>query len=326
MKDKLFYRVFLILALLCCCLPPLVLCVREDKSAAAPPSAPPETQSPEPGFDAAVTLRVLDADCGILELPLDTYLCGVLLAEVPADFAPEALKAQAVASRTFALQQSQRGKHTGADVCTDASCCQGWREVSGDIDAYRQAVAQTDGLVVTYADALIEATFFSCSGGQTESAVAVWGNDVPYLQSVVSPGEEAAPRFTESTYLSAEEFADALQSAAPDCDLSAAPDSWFGVVTRTPGGSIATAEIGGHHFTGTQLRQLLKLRSTDLDFAVEAGGIRITSWGFGHRVGLSQYGAQAMAQEGADFAEILLHYYQGTKIQRLFLSEQAQKD
>lgn len=309
------------LALLCCILPLLAVHAADETPASTAEPEVTEAAPPEVSFDEALILHVLTAN-GVREMDLHSYLCGVLLAEMPAGFSPEALKAQAVASRTFALQQAQRGKHPEADICTDAACCQGWAAPDAAPDVFLQAVAATDGLVVTYGDELIEATFFSCSGGQTEAAVAVWGSDVPYLQSVSSPGEESAPRFTETVRQSAEEFAAILRAAQPELDLESDPSRWFGSLTRTAGGSVATLEIGGILFSGTQLRTLLGLRSTDMEFSVEGNVICITTWGYGHRVGLSQYGAEAMAQTGADFEEILLHYYQNTKIKRLFLAEQ----
>lgn len=321
MNRTLCHRLFLFLALLCCVLPLLVIHIAEEPPAPMT-QATQGSAAPEVSFDQALILHIQTAE-GVQALDLQTYLCGVLLAEMPADFSTEALKAQAIASRTFALQQSQRGKHAEADVCTDSACCQGWAEPGSGDNIFLQAVTATDGLVVTYGDKLIEATFFSCSGGQTEAAVAVWGSDVPYLQSVSSPGEEFAPRFTETLVLNADDLADTLRAAAPEIMLGDEPAQWFGAVTRTAGGSVATIEIGNVCFTGTELRRLLGLRSTDMDLTVETDGIHITTWGYGHRVGLSQYGAEAMAQAGADFEQILLHYYQNTTIKRLLLTEQA---
>ena len=149
--------------------------------------------------------------------------------------------------------------------------------------------------------------------------MAVWGGEIPYLQSVPSPGEEDAPRETETLTFTAEEFRDRITPARPDADLSGAPKTWFGAVRYTAGGGIGTLELGGASFTGTELRRLLGLRSTDIEFSPQEDGVTVTTHGFGHRVGLSQYGAEAMAQAGRRFDEILLHYYQGTEIRRLTL-------
>ena len=272
-----------------------------------------------PAFDEAVTLRVLTQD-GVKELTLREYLIGVLLAEMPADFPEEALKAQAIASRTFALRQAEAKKHEGADICTDPACCQGYlTDASADgLKRLTEAVEATDGLVMTYADGLIDATFFSCSGGRTEDAAAVWGGDIPYLHSVDSPGEEDAPRYTETVTVSAETFSETLLGAYPETNLSGSPKGWFGACSYTEGGGIDTIFIGGTAVNGTKLRSLFSLRSTNIAFAVtEAGEIEITTCGFGHRVGLSQYGAKAMAEAGASFDEILTHYYDGAAVTRL---------
>lgn len=286
---------------------------------ATAPEAENATQQTELSpFDSAVTLRVLTGD-GVKQMSLEEYLIGALTAEMPASFPDEALKAQAIASRTFALRQAEAGKHDGADICTDSGCCQGWSCDASEENQSRlcDAVRATDGLVVTYEDELIDATFFSCSGGRTESAVAVWGGEIPYLKSVDSPGEEEAPRYSETQTLEPSYFADTLRAAYPQINLSGKPNSWFGPVVYTEGGGVATAFIGGTAIEGTTLRRLFSLRSTDIRFQVTEAGIEVTTHGFGHRVGFSQYGAKAMAEEGKDFEEILLHYYAGTEIKRL---------
>ncbi len=273
-----------------------------------------DTQEQSPSFDKALLLR-MQTDEGVVEICLYDYLVGVLSAEMPADFPLEALKAQAVAARTFALRQAQVKRHLNCDVCNEATCCQGWQSATGE--RFSQAVAATDGLVITYQSALIDATYFSCSGNRTEAALAVWGHEVPYLQSVESPGETDAPKYRSEVTLSVGEFKDNLSAAYPKIDLQGSPESWFGKISYTKGGGIETAVIGGVNIEGTSLRKLFSLTSTDITFQVESQRIVIISHGFGHRVGLSQYGAKAMAEEGRIFTEILTHYYQNVEIQRL---------
>ena len=291
----------------------------------APEEAPTQTPSAAaveeqlPPFDEAVMLRVLTQD-GVKELTLREYLVGVLLAEMPASFPEEALRAQAIASRTFALRQAEAKKHEDADICTDPACCQGYLTDASEEELARltEAVKATDGLVMTYDEGLIDATFFSCSGGRTEDAAAVWGGDIPYLHSVDSPGEEEAPRYTETVTVSAEIFSETLLGAYPEANLSGSPNGWFGACSYTDGGGIETIFIGGTAVSGTKLRSLFSLRSTNITFAVtETDKIEITTYGFGHRVGLSQYGAKAMAEAGASFDEILTHYYDGAAVTRL---------
>ena len=268
--------------------------------------------------DGAMEVFFRQGDGTVIQMDMNDYLVGVVLAEMPASFEPEALKAQAVVARTYTRKRMEGGKHGQAAVCMDSGCCQGWR--SGEdylaqggkpsaVEKVRAAVADTDGLVLRYEGKLIDATYFSCSGGVTEDAVAVWGQDVPYLKSVQSPGEEEAPRFSDSVTFSPGDFAGKLGlSAAGD------PGSWFGAVTYTAGGGVETMVIRGKSFSGTQLRSKLGLRSTAFAITVSGDKITVTTRGFGHRVGMSQYGAQAMAQEGSSFSDILAHYYTGTEL------------
>ena len=316
MKRLLFIPLAVILL---CCAPFLLFPEGSAETPAPSPAAPSQPeQAADAPFDAQTTLRVL-TDNGVREMTLEEYLIGTLLAEMPADFPREALKAQAIASRTFALRKAETGKHVGADVCTDCSCCQGWTKdgTSADIERVTQAVRDTDGLVVTYDGALIDATFFSCSGGKTEAALAVWGSDIPYLQSVDSPGEEDAPRYADTVCFSAAEFAERVAALCPDANLSGSPVNWIGSIERTEGGGIGTVFIGGAAVKGTDLRSALGLRSTSMDFAVTDETVTVSTRGFGHRVGFSQYGAKAMAEDGSDFAAILAHYYPGTEIKKL---------
>ena len=299
---------------------PLVLAALFQKTPALP-EAESESISPTQNasaLDPATVLTVVNRAGNLQQMDLREYLVGVVLAEMPASFESEALKAQAVVARTYTRKRMEGGKHGQAAVCMDSGCCQGWR--SGEdylaqggkqsaVEKVRAAVADTDGLVLRYEGRLIDATYFSCSGGVTEDAVAVWGQDVPYLKSVQSPGEEEAPRFTDRVSFSAAEFAGKLGlSAAGD------PGNWFGSVTYTTGGGVETMVIRGKSFSGTQLRSKLGLRSTAFEIAVSGDKITVTTRGFGHRVGMSQYGAQAMAQEGSSFSDILAHYYTGTEL------------
>lgn len=269
-------------------------------------AAAPKEKTPPP---EAPTLLV-ELDRGqVREMDLQDYVTGVLLAELPGSFSMEAMKAQAVVSRTYALRRLGSQRHeSGADVCTNPACCQGYRDPE-DCPRQRQAVEETENLVLTYGGELIDATFFSCSGGRTEAAAAVWGTDVAYLQSVTSPGEQA-PHNQDTQWLSLPDFTDRL-----GLTLTGPPSDWFGEVTYTEGGGVAEMAIGGEVFTGRDLRRLLDLRSTVFTITPAETGITIQTKGFGHRVGMSQYGAEAMSQEGAGFREILEHYYPGTVVE-----------
>lgn len=261
----------------------------------------------------------------IITLPLETYLTGVVLSEMPASFHEEALKAQSVAARTFAMRQMTFGKHQDFDVCTDSSCCQAWNcqdnlekklGEHGAIywDKAEQAVIQTEGEVLLYQGSLIDAVYFSCSGGSTEDAVAVWGSEVPYLQSVPSRGEEYASVFETENIIKTDRFREKMQVLFPDIDLSDDTGTWFGTVQYTDGGGVDTIEIGGVDVKGTTLRQAFGLNSTKFSVNINGDDVVFCVKGYGHRVGLSQYGANAMAEAGSDYREILLHYYTDTDI------------
>ena len=275
-----------------------------------------------PAVDGTVQLTVVNKSGNLQQMNLDEYLVGVVLAEMPADFDSEALKAQAVVARTYTRKRMDGGRHEGAAVCMNPGCCQGWRSTEdylaeggrqSAVDKVRRAVADTDGEVLCYEGALIDATYFSCSGGSTEDAVAVWGQDVPYLQAVDSPGEEDAPRYSDSVTFTPAELADRL-----GIENRGDPSGWFSELTYTDGGGVDSMTVRGKTFTGTQLRSKLGLRSTAFSVEVRGKTIVITTRGFGHRVGMSQYGAQAMAQRGEGYADILRHYYTGAELTRDF--------
>ena len=289
---------------------------RQNESEAAMTQASPDAQ----------TVRLLDSGA-VTELSMEDYLTGVLLSEMPADFEAEARKAQAVAARTFTCRKRLRSKHEEADVCADPSCCQAWtsreqlRQKYGENfdavwSAAREAVRQTEGEVLTYDGQLIDAVYFSCSGGATEAAVAVWGTDVPYLQAVESPGEEAAPRFSSRAVFSPEEFSQRLMKESPDVRLDGSPDAWLGETTTSAGGGVAACSIGGISFSGTQLRRMFALNSSRFTLSYQDGNFVFDVTGFGHRVGMSQYGAQTMAQLGFSYRTILEYYYQGAELEK----------
>ena len=260
-------------------------------------------------------IPVKDQDGTTVTMELETYLTGVLLAEMPADFQEEALKAQSVAARTYTWKACVTGgKHGDGSVCRDSACCQAYISEEDylsrggtpeNLERVRRAVRATASMVLGYEGELIEATYFSSSGGSTESALAVWGADYPYLQPVFSPEEISVDTVTYS----AEEFQHLLGQS-----FSGNPTEWFGPVTYTDGGGVDTMEICGEEYTGIQLRSLLKLRSTAFHIQTDKAAITVVTRGYGHRVGMSQYGANAMAGTGSTWQQILQHYYPGTTI------------
>lgn len=251
-------------------------------------------------------------------MELEDYVAGVVLGEMPTDFHIEALKAQAVVVRTVARHKMDNPKHENGDICTDAGCCQAFMSESAfasaggnteELEKVRTAVTDTAGQVILCQGKLIEATYFSCSGGRTEDAQAVWGTDIPYLQAVDSPGEEKATYFTETLTFTTGQFCERL-----GIHPKSSAESWVGEITYSDGGGVQSIAIDGTVFTGVQLRKLLGLKSTAFVITCLGNRVTVTTKGFGHRVGMSQYGADAMATSGKTYREILAHYYQNTTL------------
>ena len=294
-----------------------VVLLIEEPAAASALSAAPSADEPE-----ARTVQLKTED-GVETVDEDTYLTAVVLTEMPASFEPEALAAQAVAARTFLARQRLAGKHMDCDVCADSA----WSseaaleakygvELPQYWDKASSAVTETTGEILTYDGAPIEAVYFSCSGGSTEAAVAVWGTDVPYLQAVESPGEQDALRYESEAVFPEDELRAILNKAAPEAKLDGPSEGWFGEPFLTEGGGVASVTIGGEDFTGTQLRSLLGLNSTRFTVTCGDGEVVFHVRGFGHRVGMSQYGANAMAKLGFDYRAILQYYYRGAGIEK----------
>ena len=288
-----------------------------------------ETEPFVPGdLDAAVILRVLNGET-VEEMDLGTYLVGVVRAEMPASFETEALKAQAVAARTYTLYKMQTGGNHGetADICTDSTCCQAyiseenarnnWGDAADANEAkIESAVRDTDGETILYGGVPILAVFHSCSAGQTRASGEVWVSDLPYLQAVSSPEPaDSIPNYYSRAEFTAETFREKVLAAYPEADLSGDMGSWLRNAVTDTAGSVETVEVGGVTLKGTAVRSLLGLRSACFEWEAEDGKLVFYVTGFGHGVGMSQYGADEMAKEGADYREILTHYYTGVTIE-----------
>ena len=281
--------------------------------------------APDAGVaDSAVTIRA-KIDGTVEEMTMDTYLQGVLSAEMPAAFELEALKAQAVAARTETMHRLENGpvaKHPEADICNDINCCQAYKSPAqmdaiwgADAENYRAkiatAVRETDGLTILYEDKPILAVFFSSASGETNRAGDVWLQDLPYLQSVESPENEGTvPNYYSVETLTPEEFRETFLKKYPAAKLDGKPESWFGEPQLREGSAmVLSIPIGGISVKGTELRSLFGLRSAAFTISVEKGEIVIRTTGYGHGVGMSQYGAQVLAGEGKTMEEILHWYY-----------------
>lgn len=279
--------------------------------------APDDTKLSTMESHQQVLVPVLLDDGKVVQMQLDDYLTGVLLAEMPAQFHAEALRAQAVVARTYTLKRMNAGyKHETAAVCTSSACCQAYCSIekyAGDkslTEKVSTAVHDTSGEVLLYQGKYIEATYFSCSGGRTEDAVAVWGTDVPYLQAVDSPGEEKATHYSDQVTMTADAFLKKLGLLDKSVNI--------GEITYTDGDGVESIKINEKRFTGIEVRSKLNLRSTTFKIRCEDNQVIITTMGYGHRVGMSQYGAQAMAESGSTYDEILLYYYSGAQLGHMY--------
>ena len=281
-----------------------------------------------PGSDASRLVRVRMEDGTAATLTLADYLWRVVAAEMPASFEREALRAQAVTARTYTLYQMGIGtnpNHPEADMCTDIACCQAYLDPDqaaanwGDgASAYAakitDAVSSTDGQAIFYEGELIDAVFFSSAAGRTLDSVEVWGGSVPYLTGVESPEGEEVPNYHTTVTVPLEEFRTAFLAQYPQADLSGDPSGWFQNLQPTSSGGVDTVDVGGVSVKGTALRSLFGLRSANFTITTGADGVTFSVTGYGHGVGMSQYGANAMAKEGATWQEILEHYYTGVTI------------
>ena len=299
--------------------------------AAGGPAAEPEPAAPETAavhHDRDVTLTIQDGDT-TEQMTLERYLTGVVRGEMPASFEMEALRAQAAAERSYVYYQLAVGRkdaHPDADFCTDHTCCSAYlsetaarEKWGGDFAPWNtrveQAVSDTDGQVVLYNGRPILAVFHSSSAGRTAAAGDVWSGDLPYLVSVDSPeGEETVPNYYSTVTFTAAEAKEKLLAAHPELKLSGTPDRWFGAAAENGSGRVETVSVGGTDIEGTELRQIFGLRSACFTVAADSESVTFRVTGYGHGVGMSQYGANQLAREGKTWQEILEWYYTGATV------------
>lgn len=264
------------------------------------------------------------------EMDTSQYLKEVVAAEMPADFELEALKAQAVAARTYLRKRinnmNENGadkEHKGAVVCTDYRHCAAWMSEKDRKSAWEKdkaknnwekisvAVDSTKNEILTFDGKPISAVFHSTSSGNTEASSDVWGGEVPYLISVESKGDELSPKFYAEKLISKEEFMNIVSYKYKDADITA---PLFENIVKSPSGGIVSLKTCGITMKGTEFRVLFDLRSTNIEFIEEETNILMKTKGYGHGVGMSQYGANYMASQGKTYREILAHFYQGTTL------------
>lgn len=273
-----------------------------------------ETKSQEVApVESGTFVTVKRSNGQVLKLELEEYVIGVVGAEMPAAFDTEALKAQAVIARTYALKAIERGS-----VLTDTSSTQNYKSVdqlkalwgSGFNTYYnkvKSAATSTKGMCLIYNGSLIDAVYHSTSNGHTEDAKYVWGNAFPYLVSVDSPYDSSNKSFIHTMSFSYETLSSKLGAVVTS-------ETPIDILSRTSGERVYNVSFGGTVFTGIEVRSKLGLRSADFDIEQTASGVTFTTRGFGHGVGLSQYGANGMAKAGYNYESILKHYYRGVSL------------
>lgn len=288
------------------------------------PKAQTTTTQPEetilsPSIDVAVYRTATEE---VERIPLEEYVVGVVASEMPADFAEEALKAQALTARTYIVKQMLSEKKL--DLPKDANVADSiiyqvykspqelkniWSsDYNWKIEKIQAAVKATTGKILTYDGLPIDATFFSTSNGYTENAEAIWSNSLPYLKSVESPWDKQSPKFSGQEVVSVKEFEAKLGVKVPSGGKIEEK------IERTAGKRVAKVVIDGKELSGKDIREKLGLMSTDFTWERKGSNIVIETKGYGHGVGMSQYGANGMAQAGKNYEEIVLHYYKGVQI------------
>lgn len=329
--------------ILCCYLLLLLLplpalgILQEDKP--DDPSPGSSVSSPADNSDASVpggneaVFKVLDTEADIIYTFTERdFVLYTVAAEMQPTYHTEALKAQAVATYTYYSYQRQRRRESpdpelkGADFSDMPSAFpalyspDGLKEQWGSqYDAYLEKVAgavdQVLGKRMQYDGQDIFAAYHSTSPGTTESALTVWGKDYPYLQPVASPGDKLSPDFQSQASFSPEQFTQTMKAAFPDLILEGDAAGWIsGSPTLSDSGTVTAITIGGLELTGKQVREALNLRSACFSVEYKDGSFLFTVRGYGHGVGMSQYGADYMARQGVLWEEILNHYYTGITI------------
>ncbi|MBM7577928.1 stage II sporulation protein D [Jeotgalibacillus terrae] len=277
----------------------------------------PEKVEPAEAEESAAKLAVpvLRHSGEVEEIDLEEYVTGVVASEMPASFEKEALKAQALAARTYVTRFLSHNEGPITDTTTHQvfkskdELKEIWKdEYDWKIRVIEEAVYETKGEILTFEGKPITAAFFSTSNGWTENAKDYWEEDVPYLASVESKwDEQAAPGFHHEVTMPISEFEQKL-------GITLAEGEQGSILERTPGNRIKTVEIAGKTFSGREIRETLDLRSTDFEWVLQGDQVVIKTKGYGHGVGMSQYGANGMALAGSTYKEIVQHYFSGVEL------------
>lgn len=284
-----------------------------------------EAEPPPTAAAVEDTFKIYDKESDtVTEMSAEEYIFGVTAAEMPALYNEEALKAQAVAAYTFALYRREENADKDYDITTDHTADQSFiteekaRERWGDkADEYvgrlKKAINEVKGLAITYDGKPILAVYHAISSGRTENCKDIWGNDPPYLKAVDSSFDRLCPNYISKLTVSKEEFCEKLSGKV---EFSGNPNEYISIKERTESGTVRTVTVCGKEISGSEIRSLFSLRSSNFEVSYNDGAFTFTVYGYGHGVGLSQFGADCMAKQGSDFKEILTHYYSGCKVDK----------
>lgn len=280
--------------------------------------------------------KLLDASTGkITVLSSEEYLIGAVFGEMPVSFEPEALKAQAIAAFTYAVRRkisessSPAPELKGADFSNDSTKYQAYfspkeaKEFYGDeyeagLEKITAAVKAVEGELIIFENEPIIAAFHSMSSGKTESAKNVWGQDISYLTPVESQGDVLADNYIEEKTFTPAELSARLTESIDGVSLPEEKEGWIIISSHSESGTVLSLCAGGINLTGARLREILSLRSACFDCYFDGEEFHFLTRGSGHGVGMSQYGANAMALQGKGYEEIILHYYPGTSIMKIY--------
>lgn len=299
-----------------------------------------ETKEPEPSRapvneDKSVRIIVYNPEASLVdEYDLEEYIAGVVAAEMPSSFNEEALKAQAVAARTFAVSRMKglygtSTNHFGAHVCTESGHCQAWVSKEQYLERHggeagwskiEKAVAETKGKIMTYDGVVINPLYHANSGGATEDIQEVWSvvGEVPYLKSVYSPDEGEYSQYEKESLFEWTDIIKKVKAQYPEAKIGDDPKKEIEILSHSASGRVTAIRIGTITLSGVDLRELLSLRSTYINISFpDENTVKIITKGYGHGVGMSQCGADALGRKGMDYIKILEYYYTGVQVEDL---------
>lgn len=304
---------------------PIIFLRENTKNITDTPADATETTAAEETAYPNETISVfLSANKKTVEIDMFEYLCGSVAEEMPLAYEEEALKAQAIAIYTNALRLKNNNKTDDADISNDASTHQGYitkeqrKEKWGDdYEKYEykleSIIKSVENKAIYYNDELITASFFAISSGTTESAENIWGKDVKYLQSVESEGDILSPKYSSTVKVKKDEFIDVIKTLKVTDKFDSLKNA-VKIKETSKSGTVLSVQVGSKTFTGQELREAFSLRSPVFTVETSKDSVTFNVKGYGHGVGMSQYGADYMARQGKTYIEILEHYYKGTTI------------